>query len=223
MKGKINEIFESIQGEGIYFGEKQIFVRFYGCDLGCSYCDTEQDGFTEYEPQQVMDKIKSYKNSAGSIAFTGGEPLQQKDFLKEVLQLTSKHGYKNYLETNGSLPGALEDVIDYVDVVAMDMKLPSSTKAKSLWDEHRKFLQVGSKKEIFVKVVICEDTCEEELREALGIIKEANRAIVFVLQPDYKEDNNDINAKLEKFKEICLKEGVATCIIPQMHRRLGLK
>lgn len=223
MKGKINEIFESIQGEGIYFGEKQIFVRFYGCNMDCSYCDTAQESFSEYEPQQVLDKIKSYKNSVNSIAFTGGEPLQQKDFLKEVLQLTSKNGYKNYLETNGSLPDALADVIDYVDVVAMDIKLPSSTKDESLWDEHKKFLSVGSKKEMFVKIVVCKDTSEDDLKKALGIVKELNKAIVFVLQPDYNENDGDVNAKLEKYKEICVKEGVATCIIPQMHRKLGLK
>lgn len=223
MKGKINEIFESIQGEGIYFGEKQIFVRFYGCNMDCSYCDTVQESFSEYEPNEVLDKIKSYKNSVNSIAFTGGEPLQQKDFLKEVLQLTSKHGYKNYLETNGSLPDALMDVIDYVDVVAMDMKLPSSTKGESLWEEHKKFLSVGSEKEMFVKIVVCKDAAEEDLRKALGIVKELNKAIVFVLQPDYNENDGDVNAKLEKFKEICVKESVTTCIIPQMHRKLGLK
>jgi len=223
MKGKINEIFESIQGEGIYFGEKQIFVRFYGCDLGCDYCDTEQASFVEYEPHEVLDKIKLFNNSISSIAFTGGEPLQQKDFLKEVLQLTSKNGYKNYLETNGAFPEALADVIDYVDVVAMDIKLPSSIQGKDLWDEHRKFLNIGSKKEIFVKVIICKDTPEEELKKALDIVKELNKAIVFVLQPDYNENGSDINAKLEKFKEICVKEGVATCIIPQMHKKLGLK
>src|SRR3990167_3151859 len=103
MTGKIAEVFDSIQGEGLYLGEKQIFVRFFGCNLSCKFCDTKSDRFTEYEPEELFEEIKLYHNSFHSISFTGGEPLLQNDCLKEVLKLTSGHGYKNYLETNGTL------------------------------------------------------------------------------------------------------------------------
>jgi organic radical activating enzyme len=103
IKGRISEVFESVQGEGLYFGEKQIFVRFFGCNLSCKFCDTKLNRFLEYEPQELFEELKLYQDVYHSISFTGGEPLLQKDFLKQVLQLTQKEGYKNYLETNGTL------------------------------------------------------------------------------------------------------------------------
>ena len=86
MKAKIAEVFDSVQGEGIYLGERQLFVRFFGCNLSCDYCDTRPDRYLEYEPHELFDEIKLYGNNFHSICFTGGEPLLQKDFLKVVLQ-----------------------------------------------------------------------------------------------------------------------------------------
>jgi len=127
MKAKIAEVFDSVQGEGLYLGERQIFVRFFDCNLNCSFCDTKPDRFTEYEPQELFQEIKLYHQHYHSISFTGGEPLLYKDFLKEILKLTRRHGYKHYLETNGTLAAELEELIDHIDIVAMDLKLPSST------------------------------------------------------------------------------------------------
>ena len=125
MKGKIAEIFDSVQGEGIYLGEKQLFVRFYGCKLVCKYCDTKLNYFREYTPDELFKELKSYKDSFHSLVFTGGEPLEQKDFLKEALKLARARGYKTYLETNGVLYEELEEVIDLVDIVAMDLDYPA--------------------------------------------------------------------------------------------------
>jgi len=80
----------------------------------------------------------------------------QKDFLKAVLKLTKESGYKNYLETNGTLAYELQDVVDYVDIIAMDIKLPSSTQMSKLWNLHRRFLKVAKKKETFLKTIICQ-------------------------------------------------------------------
>jgi len=72
MKAKIVEVFESIQGEGLYLGEKQIFVRFFGCNLNCNFCDTRPDRFMEYEPQELFKEIELYQDKYHSISFTGG-------------------------------------------------------------------------------------------------------------------------------------------------------
>lgn len=223
MTGKIIEIFESVQGEGIYLGEKQLFVRFYGCNLQCRYCDTPMGHFTEYQPQEILERLQMYKDDYHSVSFTGGEPLLQKDFLKETLRLTAGGGYKNYLETNGTLPEALEDVIDYLDIIAMDFKLPSSTGMKSFWDEHRRFLKIASSKEVFLKAIICYSTKEEDIIEALGLIREINRAVLLVLQPNSYDDYPVLAEKIEKFRKICKKDNVSVCVIPQLHKRLGVK
>ena len=223
MTGRITEVFDSVQGEGLYVGEKQLFVRFFGCNLRCKFCDTRLSRFIEYEPQELLEELKLYEDDYHSVSFTGGEPLLQVDFLKEVLKLSCTDGYKNYLETNGTLVGELEKVIDYLDIVAMDLKLPSSTDMSMLWGMHRKFLKVASKKEVFLKVVICQSTEEEDLIEALWLIKETAPSTILVLQPNSFEDYNQMQEKLETFRYICEKADITACIIPQVHKIAGVR
>jgi len=223
IKGKITEVFSSVQGEGLYFGEEQLFVRFFGCNLKCKFCDTQLDRFTEYEPRELLEELKLYHDNHRTISFTGGEPLLQKYFLKEMLKLTQKEGYSNYLETNGILYSALEDVIDYVDIIAMDLKLPSSTGLKDFWHYHRRFLEVASKKEVFVKIVVCHSTKEDDIREALSLIGRINKFLILVLQPNTYEDENGMRAKLDSFKGIASENDITSCVIPQLHARIGIK
>jgi len=222
-RGKITEVFNSVQGEGLFFGEKQIFVRFFGCNLKCKYCDTHLDRFAEYEPQELLKEIKMYQDNHRTISFTGGEPLLQKYFLKETLKLTHKEGYRNYLETNGILHSALEDVIDYVDIVAMDLKLPTSTGLKDFWYHHRKFLEIANKKETFLKAVICISTSEEDIAECLRLIQEVSRSLVLVLQPNSYEESGLLQEKLDPFKDIASDNHVTACVIPQLHKKIWVK
>jgi organic radical activating enzyme len=223
VKGRIAEVFESIQGEGIYLGEKQLFVRFFGCNLNCKFCDTKLNHFVEYEPQELFVKLKLYPDSYHSVSFTGGEPLLQKDFLKEILALTQQAGFKNYLETNGTLPEALGEVIDYLDIVAMDLKLPSSTALADYWQPHSEFLKIASSKETFLKAVICKSTKEKDLKVALELIKEVNKFAILVLQPNSYETRNGIMKKVERFKKVCLENNITACIIPQLQRIFGFR
>lgn len=222
-KGRITEVFDSLQGEGIYLGAKQIFVRFFGCNLTCSFCDTRLEHFTEYEPKELLAEIKLYGDGHHSIAFTGGEPLLQKDFLKAILRLTNKEGYKNYLETNGTLYNELEEIIDYLDVVAMDLKLPSSTGLNNFWRLHREFLKVASKKETFLKMVICQSTRQKDIIESLRLIKEVNKPVILVLQPNSSEDYEILRRKTEVFRNIARYNGVTACIIFQIHKKIGVR
>jgi len=221
--GKITEVFDSVQGEGLYLGEKQLFVRFFGCNLNCSYCDTKLDWFTEYQPQELLEELKLYRDTYHSISFTGGEPLLQKDFLKEVVKLTRAAGFRNYLETNSTLPEALEEIIDYLDIVSMDLKLSSSTGLEQFWDKHRRSLEIASRKEVFLKAVICQSTEEEDLIEGLNLIKKINKSAILVLQPNSFENDGGLTEKLKKFKDICIKEKVIACIIPQIHKIVGIE
>lgn len=223
MKGKITEIFDSIQGEGLYLGESQIFVRFYGCNLTCKYCDTQLESFMEYEPEELFKELKMYRGRFHSVSFTGGEPLLQKDFLKEVLKLTRKDKISNYLETNGVLPEALKDVIEYLDFVAMDLKLPSSTGLPEFWEEHRAFLKIASKREVFLKTVICKSTEEEDLVKGLRLIRQICQGAILILQLDSNEDRASLHDKLKSFKELCRKEGVTACAVEQIHKVIGVK
>jgi organic radical activating enzyme len=223
MRGRISEVFESIKGEGLYLGEKQIFIRFYGCNIECKYCDTKISSFMEYGPEELFKEIKLYQDKYHSISFTGGEPLFQKDFLKEMLKLTRKDNFLNYLETNGILHNELKDVIEYVDIIAMDLKLPSSTGLIEFWEEHRLFLEIASQREVFIKTVISRNTHEDDLRKGLRMMRETCQGAVLVLQPDSNEDQVYLHDKLATFKELCRKERVTTCLVNQIHKVIGVR
>jgi organic radical activating enzyme len=140
-KAKIANIFFSAQGEGIYAGKPQVFVRFYGCKHNCRFCDTPLNVYDKYSPLELYCRVKRFKQHYHSLCLTGGEPLQQEDFLKDFLRLVKNDGITTYLETNGILSDALANVIADVDIIAMDFKLPSSTGQRDFWKEHRKFLK----------------------------------------------------------------------------------
>lgn len=224
MKGKINEIFSSIQGEGVFVGERQVFVRLAGCNLKCAYCDTDIRSWEEHEPAEALAAVKKHGKHFHSVSFTGGEPLCQTEFLKELMRLTRAEGYRNYLETNGTLPDELKQVIGLCDFVAMDLKLPGSTGLKAYWDEHCRFLRACGDAETFIKAVVCETTVESDIFESIRTISEARPNAVLVLQPDSRSKDTELLGRImESFRMLCHKRGIAACVIPQVHRIIGVK
>jgi len=118
----INEIFYSIQGESSAAGLPTVFVRLTGCNLRCSYCDTEYAFYegNEYQINEVVDIVERY--NCGLVEITGGEPLLQKDVFPLMTKLCDL-GFDVMLETSGSL--SIENVDKRVKIV-MDLKCPSS-------------------------------------------------------------------------------------------------
>ncbi len=224
MKAKIAEIFQSYQGEGIYVGLEQVFIRFFGCNLNnCRFCDTQLVSFKEYEPDKLLKYLKSNFNNLHSVSLTGGEPLLQKDFLNEFLPLLSNLGVQIYLETNSTLPEALKEIIDYVDIIAMDFKLPSSTGLNSFWNEHKEFLRIASLKKVFVKTVICKTTDFEDLKKAIQLLCDFNKNINFVLQPNSFENGGLLMSKIEEFQKFAVRFLTYVVVTPQMHKLAGIK
>jgi len=223
---KITEIFSSIQGEGVYAGKKQIFVRFYGCNLtSCRFCDTQPSGYKEYTCKELLAAISGFKNEHHSISITGGEPLLQKDFLKRILLLLKKEDERIYLETNGTLLEELKEVIDFVDIIAMDFKLPSSTGLNDFWGIHKAFLEAATVKKCFVKAVVTSKTTEYDIVRMRDIIKEVNKEISLVLQPvtPIREVKAMDEAKMKMFQKICFERLKSVKIIPQLHVMAGVR
>jgi len=197
----VSEIFSSIQGEGVYVGRRQIFVRLQGCNLACSYCDTSRSsGPCRFETVPGSCEFSSTPNPVSSrwlrdlvdslttvvphhsISITGGEPLLHAGFLKQWLP-SLENNLPIHLETNGTLPDALAEVIEFVDVIAMDVKLPSATGVAERYDDHRRFLKIASAREAFVKVVFGNETFDDELLLATEIVQSIDACLPFVLQP----------------------------------------
>jgi len=127
---RVNEVFYSIQGEGVNQGLPTVFVRLQGCNLhpGCTYCDTDyarENGGTEYTTDGVVAKIVSLSPSSKTrVCITGGEPLLQVEGLEELVATLNKFNYYLEVFTNGSLPKPFWWT--RVHSWAVDIKTPSS-------------------------------------------------------------------------------------------------
>lgn len=230
-KADITEVFSSIQGEGIFLGAKQIFVRFRDCNLNCVFCDEPRDLEPKrYNSLSLISEIKALDDTKGphhSVSLTGGEPLLYADFLREFLRLLKRNKFKSYLETNGTMPKELAKIIDMVDIVAMDFKLPSSTGERAYWAEHLEFLKIAAKKKVFVKAVVTPNTRNEDIEKAVSLVKKVSEKIPLILQPvtpsrSYVKTIGE--NRLLEFLEIVSRRGLDNIrIIPQVHKVLNVK
>jgi len=225
MKAKISDIFKSIQGEGKYLGDDQCFVRFYDCNLKCDFCDTKLKSYKEYTASGLINRIKKIagKESIKTVSITGGEPLLQRDFLLELLPKLKKEGFQTYLETNGVLHDELFDIIDYADTISIDIKLPSSTKQKALWREHKEFLEIAKNKDIFTKAIVCLGTTLDDIKKAVQLVSKVNPDVTFVLQPNNDDLSRDLADKLQEFRRFSKKHLSDVRVIPQLHKVMGVK
>lgn len=221
-KAKIIEIFTSIQGEGPYIGVKQLFIRFCGCNLKCEYCDTNGTGeYLEFTPQELFQNIQDFKlKTIHSISLTGGEPLIWSDFLQEFLPLMTN---KIYLETNSTLKNNLEKIIDYIDIISADIKLPSASGIEGSFAIHDEFFKTAKKynKEIFAKIVFDANILDDEINHCLKLAEKYN--LELILQPKTVDDK--ISVEPEKILEIFnkfLNNYSNVRLIPQVHKFLGI-
>ncbi len=220
MKAKISEIFQSIQGEGIYQGANQVFVRFFGCNINCVFCDTILIHHEEKTLQEVLEKIYAFQNWH-SVSLTGGEPLCQGEFLRLLARELKNRGSCVYLETNGILPYELRRVIDFVDIISMDFKLPSSTKLEAFWKEHERFLRIALARKVFIKAVIGKDTLEHDILSAISLMKRCKASVPFVLQPENPYEDI-LEEKVSNFQALCRKNQIDVLVLTQIHKKIGV-
>jgi 7-carboxy-7-deazaguanine synthase len=183
---RITEIFSSLQGEGPRMGERHIFIRFEACHLACVYCDETGKRAREMSVADVLKEVVKLERKAGPhacVSLTGGEPLLYADFLKPLCLALQKRKYRILLETSGVLWRQLPKVIAFCDVIAMDLKLSSVTRQKGFLKEHRKFLKLAKRKEIYIKVVISRDVDQREYEKHLCMVAQVAPHTSVFLQP----------------------------------------
>lgn len=212
--GYVSEMFCSVQGEGLFVGERQIFVRTAGCAATCSWCDTvyskvqtprfvvhgDGDAPARWRPNPVAlddvlaDVVACARANApvATVSITGGEPLEQPDFVAALARGLRARELRVYLETAGLHAAALRDVVDHVDVVAMDVKLPSATGVEH-WGAHRDFFDVmrggefdpaRGTRALFVKVIVDAKAGVAEIERAAELVASFSPRVPFILQPE---------------------------------------
>jgi 7-carboxy-7-deazaguanine synthase len=231
MNGYVSEIFCSFQGEGLFAGRRHVFLRLAGCNLRCGYCDTP-DSLERTGSCTVHDADggeRSLANPLGpsgvnALAITGGEPLLQAGFLAEALA-EIRPAVPVLLETNGTYPERLRTVLSFIDIVSMDVKLPSNSGEPASWREHRQFLAASRGKTLYVKVPVDESTLDPEVEEAARLVGEEAPDVAFFLQPILSPTARVCisAARLERFYDLASMHLADVRVLPQAHRFLGIR
>jgi 7-carboxy-7-deazaguanine synthase len=232
---KVIEVFRSIQGEGIELGLPTIFIRFSGCNLHCTWCDTtyasrEGNKFEELTVEQLIEKVESFAPTAG-VTFTGGEPLiQDSEEMDKLIYELKGRGYKINIETNGVLFPSLR-MVNSVDRFSISPKLASSGNRNGIVIETlQKYLKTQPKA-MFLKFVIGDEADFDQMLTILANIgdKEELKDIPIVVQPNvnYKtaESIEEQSKGFRELLDILLMGGYSSQvrdygirIIPQFHK-----
>jgi len=213
---RVCEIFKSIQGEGNVVGRPSTFVRMYGCNLTCTWCDTkyswaEQENakegidYTWMTSEQIFEKVSEF--DAPLVTITGGEPLLQP--LEPLVNDLVNSGYSILIETNGTIKPSkgLQKLVSVWSVSPKTSNAGFSIKYGKLeWlqnvnDYYLKFVVVNPRK---------------DTREILNFLKERNIDVSkVILQPDgTREDYIDAVKELMDFA----REELQFRVLPQLHR-----
>jgi organic radical activating enzyme len=243
----VTEVFSAIQGEGALVGERQVFLRVTGCNIRCVYCDQPEalekrpgpcrieqtpgrrDWLWRESPlpvSEVTDAVDRLWRAAPhhSVSVTGGEPLLQAGRLGALLPLLLQRGHKIYLETNGTLTRGLAQVLEWVDHIAMDIKLDSVDHQGVDIETHRRFLQAGIGRHLFVKIVLGPATAPSELDRAVAMVHEVAPETEIFLQP--VTPFADVTAAPSPSQVLDLQERALRLhqrvrVVPQTHKLIG--
>ena len=168
---KVSEIFTSFQGEGPYIGTPATFLRLYGCNLNCQWCDTDISTYEMLSVDDVAEILMTQMefNNINLLVITGGEPTLQMEEIKRLIK-ELPDDIKIQLETNGSIFEYLSE-IEYVIS-------PKEDKEK-VFENYYKY------ENVFFKFVI---TCEEDIDEVISIKNKYGYDKTIWLQGEFSKD-----------------------------------
>ena len=259
LRAPVVEVFASIQGEGLFAGQPQVLLRLSGCPLRCRWCDTP-GSWTVPEEGEARIYAESRTRTAPAwaspfraatwisevdpqghrpVSVTGGEPLLWPAFLRELATLTGSR--RRHLETSGSDPDALEEVLDVVDHVSLDLKLPADLDPPAAVEEapgsrpapasEREWAEVRARNLVAVrdrdacgKLVVRGGIDPDAYLPILDDVADLNRGLLLVLQPvtPVRGAPAPDRALLDALVALALERELDVRVVPQIHRGLGL-
>ena len=207
------EKFISINGEAKRAGELAAFIRFAGCDLCCTYCDTAWAILGD-APHELMDETEIYeyikKSGVRNVTLTGGEPLIQKDIKRLLMRLSEAEDLRIEVETNGA--EAIKPYKDISDRISftVDYKCPGSGMESHMKDENFRVVDVKDS----VKFVVMDRNDLIRMKEVIEEYRLSEKTVVYVscvfgaIAPlevvDFMKENtlNDVKLQLQMHKFI---------------------
>ena len=216
---QITEIYKSLQGESTHAGLPCVFLRLTGCNLRCSWCDSEFsfDGGKKMVLEDVLREIARLSPSGGLVEITGGEPMLQEREVIPLMEQLLDADYQVLLETNGERP--LAHVPKQV-VKIVDVKCPHSGEANTFAVENLKTLQPHDE----LKFVLTDRADYEFARDFVLTQELAERVNAILFSPAFKKTASgarDISHCLLDPKELAewiLADNVPARLSLQIHK-----
>jgi 7-carboxy-7-deazaguanine synthase len=179
------EIYKSLQGESSFTGLPCVFVRLAGCNLRCSWCDSEYTfkGGVPMSQEQVMSEVRRLSAAPGLVEITGGEPLLQEREVVPLMQAMVGEGYTVLIETSGERP--LENIPTAVHKI-VDVKCPGSGEGGRFRMENLACLTKRDE----VKFVIADRGDYEFAREFVREQRLSELAGEVIFSPAFRKDAN---------------------------------
>jgi 7-carboxy-7-deazaguanine synthase len=180
---QITEIYKSLQGESTHAGLPCVFVRLTGCNLRCSWCDSEYtfQGGHKMTSEEVWDEVRRLSPHGGLVEITGGEPMLQERELVPLMRQLLEMGYRVLLETSGERP--LERVpVEIIKIV--DVKCPNSGEADTFHIENLETLTTHDE----IKFVLSGRTDYEFARDFTQRHRLAERVNAVLFSPAFRKD-----------------------------------
>lgn len=236
-RAKLSEIFTSIEGEGILFGTKTMFVRLAGCPLKCHWCDTPyalpMDSGIDYSIDEVKELISnSLQPNTYKVNFTGGEPLVQHEAVIELAKFVKQKGIKTYLESACHDTERFAKVLSHIDLVKVEFKLKDSKVVDekyygSLLASELDCLKLAirSGKITYIKVVVTNSSSLKEFKELVHeVFRVAKQGEIagFIIQPSYRIDEPTLDV-LFGFYDAVYPVYDQVRVVPQLHKAIGVR
>lgn len=235
MKVKIFEIFTSIEGEGILYGTKTLFVRLAGCPFTCFYCDTKEslplDSGIEYDIKDAFKLIDSHlQNQTFKVNFTGGDPLIQHEAVAEMAKYIQNKKIPTYLESSCFDSKKFLQLLPYFDIVKIEFKTQDSEFVDEghydrLISQALECLEFSlkGKKTTYIKIVVSSKT---KLKEFSHLVNQIFNLISkekidgFIIQPTYGIAEPSLEHLLNLY-DIVFPFYSQVKVVPQLHKFIG--
>jgi organic radical activating enzyme len=235
LKVRLFEIFTSVEGEGILYGTKTLFVRLAGCPFSCFYCDTKEslplDSGDEYDIQEACQLIDSnLKKQTYKVNFTGGDPLIQHEAVAKLAKHVQDKKIPTYLESSCFDSDRFNHVLPFIDIVKIEFKTKDSEFVDS--KHYERLIEnamtclkssVSAKKTTYIKVVVSSKTELKEFTDLVTTIFDSvskNKINGFIIQPTFGIAEPSLDLLLNLY-DIVYPYYSDVKVVPQLHKFIG--